>query len=93
MRAVKRLRAQAQHIDEARLVENWIGVRRADHAGDAACCRGGQLRSKRAAFDVNREINQSRRDDAALGVDVTKATPVGRLFNWLKFPSSHKLAA
>ena len=75
VRALERLRAPAQHVDEARLVERRIGVRRAGEAGHAARHRGVHFRFERRLVLVarlaqpRREVDEARRDDQALRVD------------------------
>ena len=74
-RARQRLGAPAQHVDQPRLVERRVGVRRAGEAGDAAGERGVHLRFERRLVLVarlaqpRREVDEARRDDQALGVD------------------------
>ena len=74
-RARQRLGAPAQHVDQARLVERRVGVRRAGEAGDAARDRGVHFRLERRLVllarlaQPRRQVDEAGRHHQAFRVD------------------------
>ena len=68
-------RAVLEHLDQARLVQHRVGVRRADQGGHAALHRRLHFRFQRGLVFVarlaqaRRQVDQARRDHQAGGVD------------------------
>ena len=74
-RVGERLRPPSQHIDQARLVQRRIGIRRAGDAGDAAGDGGLHLGLERSLVFESRfpqpraDIHQTRGDDEPFRID------------------------
>jgi hypothetical protein len=77
------LRAELEHLDQARLVEHRVGVGRAHQARDAAGDRRGHLGFERrlvlvAGLAQPRQVDEAGRDDQAGRVDGPVRVETGR---------------